>query len=219
MTTASLQPAVLAFTMALAIVTGLVFGLVPALVVFRGNTWSLLKDDSTRGSAGRSTGLTRSALVVAETAFALVLLVGGRLAAQELPAAAECRSGIRDRPRADGADFAARGALSRPRGAPCLLAPPAGGRSRSAGRHISGSDDQCAVQRERLVGVVFDRRLYAGADRIRAARPAGGCRRRLLHGHADSARRGPFLQRRGHGRQPARRRHRPVPRQQVFREG
>ena len=35
---------------------GLVFGLVPALVVLRGNTWSLLKDDSTRGSAGRSTG-------------------------------------------------------------------------------------------------------------------------------------------------------------------
>ena len=65
--------------MALAIVTGLVFGLVPALVVFRGNTWSLLKDDSTRGSAGRSTGLTRSLLVVAETAFALVLLVAAGL--------------------------------------------------------------------------------------------------------------------------------------------
>ena len=79
MTTAALQPAMLAFTMALAVITGLVFGLVPALVVFRGNTWSLLKDDSTRGSAGRSTGLTRSVLVVAETAFALVLLVAAGL--------------------------------------------------------------------------------------------------------------------------------------------
>jgi len=79
MTTVSLQPAVLAFTMGLAVVTGLVFGLVPALVVFRGNTWSLLKDDSTRGSAGRSTGVTRSILVVAETAFALVLLVAAGL--------------------------------------------------------------------------------------------------------------------------------------------
>jgi predicted permease len=79
MTTVTLQPAVLAFTMALAIVTGLVFGLVPALVVFRGNTWSLLKDDSTRGSASRSTGLTRSILVVAETGFALVLLVAAGL--------------------------------------------------------------------------------------------------------------------------------------------
>ena len=79
MTTATLQPAVLAFTMGLAVVTGLVFGLAPALVVFRGNAWSLLKDDSTRGSASRSTGLTRSVLVIAETAFALVLLVAAGL--------------------------------------------------------------------------------------------------------------------------------------------
>jgi putative ABC transport system permease protein len=79
MTTATLQPPVLVFTMGLAVLTGLVFGLVPALVVLRGNTWSLLKDDSTRGSAGRSTGLTRSILVVAETAFALVLLVAAGL--------------------------------------------------------------------------------------------------------------------------------------------
>jgi predicted permease len=70
---------VLAFTVALAALTGLIFGLVPALVVIRGNTWSLLKDDSTRGSAGRSTGYTRSALVVVETAFALVLLVAAGL--------------------------------------------------------------------------------------------------------------------------------------------
>jgi predicted permease len=79
LTTVTLQPAVLAFTMGLALLTGVVFGLVPAVVVLRGNTWSLLKDDSTRGSAGRSTGLTRSALVVAETAFALVLLVAAGL--------------------------------------------------------------------------------------------------------------------------------------------
>ena len=79
MTTATLQPAVLAFTLALAVATGLVFGLVPALVVLRGNTWSLLKDDSTRGSAGRSTGLTRSILVVTEMALALVLLIAAGL--------------------------------------------------------------------------------------------------------------------------------------------
>jgi predicted permease len=79
MTTATLQPAVLAFTLALALTTGLVFGLVPALVVLRGNTWSLLKDDSTRGSAGRSTGLTRSILVVTEMSLALVLLIAAGL--------------------------------------------------------------------------------------------------------------------------------------------
>ena len=76
---ASLQPAVLAFTVVLAAVTGLVFGLVPALVVLKGNTSAILKDDSTRGSAGRGTGLTRSTLVVAETALALMLLVSAGL--------------------------------------------------------------------------------------------------------------------------------------------
>ncbi|HET7220004.1 MAG TPA: ABC transporter permease [Vicinamibacterales bacterium] len=79
MAAATLHPAVLAFTMLLAIVTGLVFGLVPALVVLRGNTAALLKDDSTRGSAGRRTGVTRSALVVIETAFAVMLLIGAGL--------------------------------------------------------------------------------------------------------------------------------------------
>jgi predicted permease len=79
LTTVSLQPAVLAFTLALAVVTGLVFGLVPALVVLRGNASSLMKDDSTRGSAGRGTSFTRAALVVAETAFAVMLLIGAGL--------------------------------------------------------------------------------------------------------------------------------------------
>jgi predicted permease len=76
---ASIQPAVLVFTMALAIVTGLIFGLIPAVVVLRGNTASLLKEDSARGSAGRGTGFMRSSLVVIETAFALMLLVGAGL--------------------------------------------------------------------------------------------------------------------------------------------
>jgi predicted permease len=75
----SLHPAILLFTMALAVVTGIAFGLVPALVVLRGNTASLLKDDSTRGSSGRTSGLTRAALVVVETALAVMLLVGAGL--------------------------------------------------------------------------------------------------------------------------------------------
>jgi predicted permease len=76
---ASLNPAVLAFTMALALVTGLVFGLVPAIAVWRGNTNTLLKEDTARGSSGRGTGVTRATLVIAETALALVLLVGAGL--------------------------------------------------------------------------------------------------------------------------------------------
>jgi len=75
----SIHPAVLAFTMALSIVTGLVFGLVPAIAVSRGNTSAILKDDNARSSPGKGTGITRAILVVAETALALVLLVGAGL--------------------------------------------------------------------------------------------------------------------------------------------
>jgi predicted permease len=80
MADASLNPAVMAFTMTLAVITGLVFGLVPALTVLRGSNMStVLKEDGARGSAGKRTGVTRSALVIVETALALVLLVGAGL--------------------------------------------------------------------------------------------------------------------------------------------
>jgi putative ABC transport system permease protein len=79
MASASVNPAVMAFTTALAIVTGLVFGLVPALTILRGSMSTVLKDDSTRGSASRSTGFTRSTLVIVETALALILLIGAGL--------------------------------------------------------------------------------------------------------------------------------------------
>jgi predicted permease len=79
MADASLHPAVLLFTIALAIATGLVFGVVPAFGVMRANTSSILKDDSTRGSAGRGTRLVRSTLVILEVALALMLLVGAGL--------------------------------------------------------------------------------------------------------------------------------------------
>ena len=76
---ASLHPPVLLFTVLLAVLTGVVFGLVPAVSVIRGNTSSLLKEDATRGSASRTTRLVRSSLVVVETALALMLLVGAGL--------------------------------------------------------------------------------------------------------------------------------------------
>jgi predicted permease len=78
-TDATLHLPVLAFTLVLSIVTGLVFGIVPAIAVVRGNTSALLKEDATRGSAARGTGLLRAALVVGETAVALMLLVGAGL--------------------------------------------------------------------------------------------------------------------------------------------
>ena len=76
---ASLHPTVLLFTVTLGVVTGLVFGAVPAFAIVRGNVSAVLKDDSARTSAGRGTGLMRTTLVIVETALALMLLVGAGL--------------------------------------------------------------------------------------------------------------------------------------------
>ena len=77
--TASLHLSVLGFTMGLAVLTGLIFGAVPALAIMQGNAAAMLKEDATRGSAGRGTGTMRTALVVGEVAVALMLLVGAGL--------------------------------------------------------------------------------------------------------------------------------------------
>ena len=81
-TEATLQPMVLLFTLGLSIVTGLVFAVIPAIAVIRGNTASFLKDDTTRGSAGSGTGFVRATLVIGETALAIMLLVGAGLLIQ-----------------------------------------------------------------------------------------------------------------------------------------
>jgi len=74
-----LDPAVLGFTFLLAIATGLVFGIIPAIAITRGNAAAFLKDDSRSGTASRSTGAMRTVLVVAETMFAVMLLIGAGL--------------------------------------------------------------------------------------------------------------------------------------------
>jgi predicted permease len=72
---------VLAFTVCVVIVTGLLFGLAPAVHAARSDTSVLL-----RGGRGSSGGMrrTRSALVVAETALSMVLLVGAGLLLRSL---------------------------------------------------------------------------------------------------------------------------------------
>ena len=63
----------LLFTMGLTLLTTLVFGLLPAIVAGGGDR-SALKDDSTRGTTGERPGRFGQALVIAETALAVVLV-------------------------------------------------------------------------------------------------------------------------------------------------
>ena len=68
----------LGFTLAISILTGILFGLVPALQISRTDVSSTLKESGSRSTTGRN-HYARGALVVGEMALSLVLLVGAAL--------------------------------------------------------------------------------------------------------------------------------------------
>jgi predicted permease len=70
---------VLAFTAVVAVFTGIISGILPALHLTRTNTSQALKQGLGRGDVGSSGNRTRSALVVIEVALSLVLLIGAGL--------------------------------------------------------------------------------------------------------------------------------------------
>ncbi len=70
---------VLLFTVLIALATGVVCGLAPALRAFRTDLQESLKSGGRGSTAGRSEHRTRALLVISEVALALVLLVGAGL--------------------------------------------------------------------------------------------------------------------------------------------
>ncbi|HKU76655.1 MAG TPA: ABC transporter permease [Pyrinomonadaceae bacterium] len=72
---------ILVFTLAISIVTGVIFGLVPALQAAKFDLNDALKQSSTRATAS---GRLRSTLIVFEVALSIVLLVGAGLLIQTL---------------------------------------------------------------------------------------------------------------------------------------
>jgi putative ABC transport system permease protein len=70
---------VLGFTLAVSLLTGILFGLFPALSASRTDLNSSLKEGSNRAGIGLRQGKARSLLVISEVSLALVLLIGASL--------------------------------------------------------------------------------------------------------------------------------------------
>ncbi len=70
---------VLGFTLVVAILTGILFGLFPAFSVSRTDLNSSLKDSSNRSGTSMRHGKARALLVISEVSLALVLLIGSAL--------------------------------------------------------------------------------------------------------------------------------------------
>jgi len=70
---------VLGFTLVVAIVTGILFGLIPALNASRTDLSATLKESGMRSGGSMKQNKARSILVVSEMALALILLVGAAL--------------------------------------------------------------------------------------------------------------------------------------------
>jgi putative ABC transport system permease protein len=75
---------VLLFTAGLAIITGIVFGLVPALQVSKPNLTEVIREGGRGTTAGAAHNRLRSGLVIAETALGIVLLAGAGLLIRSL---------------------------------------------------------------------------------------------------------------------------------------
>jgi putative ABC transport system permease protein len=77
----AVNPQVMLFTLAVSVVTGLLFGILPALLNSKGDVSDALKD-SGRGAVSRHQGLTRRALVVAQLCLATIVLSAAALLLQ-----------------------------------------------------------------------------------------------------------------------------------------
>lgn len=70
---------VLLFTLTASVLTGILFGLAPAISASRPNLVAALNESTNRSGVGFRTGKLRSALVISEMALALILVIGAAL--------------------------------------------------------------------------------------------------------------------------------------------
>ena len=167
---------VLVFTLALATLTGMLFGLAPARRGFRADPNESLRDMGARAAtSGGARGASRF-LVVAEVALALMLVVGAGLMVKSLLTAAAGAHRVRERRRDDLRIEPAGCSLS---GRNCCAVRRTGARRSAHGARgaVRGRDQLSAA------GVVWlQRRVrYRGQASVRPRHGAGG---RVPDGHA-----------------------------------
>src|ERR1041385_1657793 len=90
-----LDASVLLFTLLVSLVTGVVFGLVPAWQASHVDLNSSLKSGARTGSGGENKGRVRNALIMAEVALALVLLISAGLLIQSFARLGRVQPGVR----------------------------------------------------------------------------------------------------------------------------
>ena len=129
----SLDWRVVAYTTVFSTITGILFGLAPALHGTKADVSTILKDESTGSTSRQRTSRLRSSLVTTQVAFSLLLLIGAGLVLRSLEKVRPTRLGF------DSNDFVVaplsldetaynRGSI------PAVLPGPVGARSRDAGR-------------------------------------------------------------------------------------
>ena len=201
--TATLDGAALLFTAGLSILAACLFGLLPALRVSRAGVGTL--QQSGRGVVGGGS-LTRDVLVGAQTAAALVLLVGSALLVRSFWQLSQVDTGY-DTKGIFTFQIAAGGADPNNRAVALAVSVRLHGQAGGAAwRGIRGIHHHASAGRGRRQCQRHDAE-NSGEWRGGAARAERGCRRRLFPDDGDPATKGPLLRAHGGGARHAERHH------------
>ena len=181
----------LLFAVTMALITAIAFGVVPAMLMARGDMQRPLKESGSGGDGSGMRRRARSALVVAEIGLAVMLLVGAALLARSFQRLVQQDPGFKPAhavtARVELAVLVLR--LAEDRG---LLRSPLDCAARGA-RRVDRRRQQLPAARGGVAGPVLHSRTAAAEGRRRAAGAASDDRRRLLPRDGRAARQGAVL--------------------------